>query len=283
MGATGRTPNQNIPIFTGDDTTGWKNGFNPAMNRIDELITEVKADGSAQGTAFSALKVSVSDLQAKVNEQAGIISANGTDIEHLQTDVANAQSAAELANTKASSAQALATTAADTAGDALSAATNAQTAANKAQSTATSAKNTAEYTRDTFYNNQTANFSINIPTTDLEAVPVTLGSVPSGTVTFIIKNKTGESPTNISNFSFTLVDGTEANYIDCFTDLPTNNLVIGEGLFFDGLGGSTAKLATVMLVGRNLFTVVFNEPVEFTSTLGYAILTIHYRIPHFAG
>lgn len=139
MPATGFTPNQNIPIFTEQDTTGWLNGFNPAMNKIDELITAIKTDAGSVDSKIEAANALITSLQEKQTELSGLVAENSSEIDHLTTDVANAASAAELAGTKADAAQALATTASSTAGDALSEAADAMTKANQADQKATKA------------------------------------------------------------------------------------------------------------------------------------------------
>lgn len=142
MGATGKT-SRGIPIFRPDDTTGWLDGFNPAMEAINKLFADVFKLLGNVGDENETLQTTITEIQAKLIELSGLISSNSTDIEHLQNDVTTASGAAANAVTQADAALAAANSANDTAGEAINTATTAETTANAAQRTATTASTTA--------------------------------------------------------------------------------------------------------------------------------------------
>lgn len=138
MGATGKT-SRGIPIFRPDDSTGWLDGFNPAMEAINKLFADVFKLLSSVGDKNEELQTTITEIQSKLIELSGLISSNSTDIEHLQNDVTTASGAAANAVTQADAALAAANSANDTAGEAISSASTAESTANAAQRTANTA------------------------------------------------------------------------------------------------------------------------------------------------
>lgn len=136
MGATGKT-SRGIPIFRPDDTTGWLDGFNPAMEAINKLFADVFKLLGNVGDENETLQTTITEIQAKLIELSGLISSNSTDIEHLQNDVTTASGAAANAVTQADAALAAANSANDTAGEAINTATTASTTASNADRKAT--------------------------------------------------------------------------------------------------------------------------------------------------
>lgn len=143
MAATGKTTVMSIPIFTAEDTTGWLNGFNPAMERIAQITASLQEAGELDKASLEQLTQELETMTAKVEEMSENLAGQADDIQHLTTDVANAATAAQTATANSTQAINTADSANSTAGEAISAASDAEVSANQAKTSAQEAKTVA--------------------------------------------------------------------------------------------------------------------------------------------
>ena len=75
MSASQKTTHYDLPIYAGDDVTGWLSGFNPAMQAIDTALFNInQTSEDANGTAVGAETTAQQALQG-VQNNSNLISA----------------------------------------------------------------------------------------------------------------------------------------------------------------------------------------------------------------
>ena len=148
MSATGKTTNFKIPTFLPTDTTGWLNGFNPAMERIDTVLKEKENDIEKNKTDIALHEQTIETLNGKAGELTGEIDSANNEIAKINTVAVNAATAAKESNDKADNASSVATAANSAAESAISSANEAKDTADRALTESADAKSRAKSAND---------------------------------------------------------------------------------------------------------------------------------------
>ena len=148
MSATGKTTNFNIPKFLPTETTGWLNGFNPAMERIDTVLKEKEVDIEKNKTDIALHGQTIETLNGKAGELTSEIDSANKEIAKINTVAVNAATAAKESNDKADNASSVATAANSAAESAISSANEAKDTADRALTESADAKSRAKSAND---------------------------------------------------------------------------------------------------------------------------------------